>query len=682
MRLHMPIHPLKAFGTVACLSLVLSGCGSSDDADVDKQPEPKPKPEPATVVALYDASAKSELHPYPSNRYTREDTSSPTGLRVDITDKNTADEYALASQAALDQLNELDGFSPVGGISLKFSGSFKIEGLGIDEYDDPPVTGPILDAAEFTNEGSQFYLVNVDPDSKDQGELVGLVPWVFRQKKDDFWLFDEYTAILQPAVPLDGGTTYAFIATRKLTAYDGTPVGASEDMLALLNDPPETDYAEQVQDALPTVEAATGVEVDDIALATVFTVGNVHTELDALASARREAAAPDMSTAWSVETPQVTDGDRRVRFVGSYVSPEYRRPAPNGKFEFDDQGVAKPQKDVDLEAFLAFSDGDKSGPRPVVIYGHGLGGDKDGCWGTSERLGPVHENGVAVFAIDSPEHGSRLDGETTLLTSVYSFFGVDEPTGSFDVGRARDNFRQMAADQFELVRLIKSLGDLDLLPVGAPDGVPDLDVSKIFYIGHSFGAVQGATIAAIAPEITHAVWNVGGGSLMTLLRDSNTFRYVVEGLAPEGTPFGGTARFMSVLQGIVDPGDPVNYARYATIEGLPGVSNWKPRSVLLQEVVKDGIVPNSSTEALARAAGMQQLGKITPISGVESLTGSTTANLASGSTAVVSQYDKDDEGKTVDHGSLIFQQVAQDQYVEFFKSGLDGKAATVTEPYK
>ena len=310
------------------------------------------------------------------------------------------------------------------------------------------------------------------------------------------------------------------------------------------------------------------------------------------------------------------------------------------------------------------------------------GGDKDGCWGTSERLGPVHENGVAVFAIDSPEHGSRLDGETTLLTSVYSFFGVDEASGTFDVGRARDNFRQMAADQFELVRLISSLGELDLLPVGAPDGVPDLDVSKIYYVGHSFGAVQGATIAAIAPEITHAVWNVGGGSLMTLLRDSNTFRYVVEGLAPQGTPFGGTARFMSVLQGIVDPGDPVNYARYATIEPLPGVSTWQPRSVLLQEVVKDGIVPNSSTEALARAAGMQQLGRVKPISGIAVASGTTaTANLASGSTAIVSQFDKDDDGKTVDHGSLIFQQVARDQYVEFFKSGLGGKPATVKKPY-
>ena len=373
MKLRAPIHRAKAIGALMCLAVGLGGCGSSDDADATQQPEPEPEPEPATVVALYDASPKSELHPYPSNRYTRQDPSSPTGLRVDINDKNTADEYALASPDALAQLNELDGFSPIGGISLKFSGSFKIEGLGIDEYDDPPVTGPILDAAEFTKEGSQFYLINVDPDSKDEGKLVGLVPWVFRQKKDDFWLFDEYTAILQPAVPLDGGTRYAFIATRELTAFDGTPVGASKDTLALLNDPPETEYAQQVQDALPTIEAAAGVEVDDIALATVFTVGNVHTELDALATARRAADAPDVSTAWSVETPQVMDGDRRVRFVGNYVSPEYRRPAPNGKFEFDDKGVAKPQKDVDLEAFVAFSDGDKSGPRPVVIYGHGLG---------------------------------------------------------------------------------------------------------------------------------------------------------------------------------------------------------------------------------------------------------------------------------------------------------------------
>ena len=79
--------------------------------------------------------------------------------------------------------------------------------------------------------------------------------------------------------------------------------------------------------------------------------------------------------------------------------------------------------------FLAFSDSAHSGPRPVVIFQHGLAGDKDGSWGTAERLAELN---AAVFSIDSPEHGSRGDGSE--LTAVFHFFGIDEKTQVFDIG--------------------------------------------------------------------------------------------------------------------------------------------------------------------------------------------------------------------------------------------------------
>src|SRR5262249_5670697 len=151
-------------------------------------------------------------------------------------------------------------------------------------------------------------------------------------------------------------------------------------------------------------------------------------------------------------------------------------PLPDGTWQIVDTEPV-PQKKVGLEVFLAFSDGTKSGPRPVVIFQHGLGGDKDQCWGTAQRLADL---GAAVIAIDAPEHGSRADGKTP-VQSTFAFFGVDPMDDSFDIARARDNFRQMTSDHLEIVRFIRSLGSLDLLPVGAPDGVPDLDVSRILY---------------------------------------------------------------------------------------------------------------------------------------------------------------------------------------------------------
>jgi hypothetical protein len=264
---------------------------------------------------------------------------------------------------------------------------------------------------------------------------------------------------------------------------------------------------------------------------------------------------------------------------------------------------------------------------------------------------------------------------------VFRFFGVDMDEGTFVIGRARDNFRQMAADQLELVRLIRSLATLDILPPGAPDGVPDLDTSRIFYLGHSFGAVQGATIFALAPEITHAVWNVGGAGLMTLLRDSGLFSLLVRSLSPPGVAEGAVARFMAVAQAIVDPGDPLNYARFAQLEPWDVVAGWTAREVLLQEVINDGIVPNSTSRALARAAGLPLIDPIEPISGLPAQSGPVTANLPSGVTGAISQFDRMEGDEIATHGELIFAPEGKAQYLEFFTSAKADDHATIPSPY-
>lgn len=77
---------------------------------------------------------------------------------------------------------------------------------------------------------------------------------------------------------------------------------------------------------------------------------------------------------------------------------------------------------------------------------------------------------------------------------------------------------------------------------------------------------------------------------MTLLRDSATFGILVDSFRPDGTPDGALGRFFAATQAIVEPGDPLSYARFGTLEALPGVPGWEPRDVLLQEVVNNSIV--------------------------------------------------------------------------------------------
>jgi pimeloyl-ACP methyl ester carboxylesterase len=654
---------------LAAFALVTLGCGSNDESEPQK---------PASSVLLYGPVGESELTFYPSDRYTVADSSTPTGLRVHIDD--ATDPLASAYPVTTAELDELDGFSTIGGVILKFSAPLDPSGIVLRPDADPPVLDPVRDAGDYTKSDSPLFLVDVDAASPNHGTALGIVPIYYEQPKDVDYDTDEFTLIAQPATPLRPGTRYALMASTALHAYDGTTVGRTKDMTSALSSSKDG-YALELQAAVDEATTAVGIAKSDVVAATVFTTASSQRGVIEMAKARRAAPPPAQGDPFTIETAYAAPNPR-VRFRASYETPEFRKDKPDGKWELDASGAPVVQKTVPLELFLAFSDATKSGPRPVVIFQHGLGGDKDGCWGTSERLAAIDPNGAAVIAIDSPEHGSR-GSANGLVQSVYGFFGIDPDTNDFDIGRARDNFRQMASDQLELVRFIETLGNLDLLPLDAngqpaPDGKPDLDLSRIYYIGHSFGSVQGATVFALAPEITRATWNVGGAGLMMLLRDSQLFSIVVHSLTPPRTPFGAVARFMAVTQAIVDPGDPLNFGRNATLEPLDGVPGWSGRDVLLQEVKNDNTVPNSTSEALARAAGLGILNDLTDPLGLESVSAPVSGNLPTGGSGVVCQFDTMEGGKAATHGELIFSPEAQAQYVAFFQGSGHG---SVKAPY-
>jgi pimeloyl-ACP methyl ester carboxylesterase len=666
---------MKHINACVGVGLLLLGCGEGEQ---DGAPA-----SPATSVVLYGVPETTELTPFPSDRYTVPDKGTATGLRVEVSAATTGDPMAVDLAESMAQLSKLDGFSTTGGVVFKLSSP--IDARGIDHVPDaePPILDPIADASVYTEADSPLLLVNIDADAPEFGKALGLVPRYFEQAEDGFYTNDEFTLIVQPAVPLRPGSRYVMIVTDELRARDGTAVGAEPLMRSALSSAQDA-YSVDLRAAVKSATDAVGLSPEHVVAATVFTTGSTLTGVVEMAKARRAAPDPQQTKTWEVESA-LASPDTRVRFVADFEAPEFRA-ASDGKWQVDAAGIPKVQSQANLETYLAFSDATQSGPRPVVFYAHGLGGDKDSTWGTAQRLAPLSARGVAVLGIDSPEHGSRAVGETNLVSSVYGFFGIDEDTNEFDIERARDNFRQMASDQLELVRFTKALASLDLLPLDAsgnpaPDGVPDLDVSAFYYIGHSFGAVQGATIFAIAPEIEAANWNVGGAGLMMLLRDSNLFSLFVKSISPPKTPFGAVARFMAINQAIVDPGDPLNFARYATLERLEGVAKTDPRDVLIQQVVQDTIVPNSTTEALARAAGLSVLNPVTAASGLSEISAPASGNLPSGATGVVCQFDTMNDGKIASHGELAFSPEGLQQYVSFFQTRIDGKRAVVIAPY-
>src|SRR5262249_16232095 len=129
------------------------------------------------------------------------------------------------------------------------------------------------------------------------------------------------------------------------------------------------------------------------------------------------------------------------------------------------------------------------------------------------------EQGIATIAIDFPGAGfgplstykfTFIDSSS--LTVPAGGRGIDQNgDGQIDPGEGfraappraiqfgRDGYRQWAADNMQLAREIEVGMDVD------GDGVPDLDPSRIYFLGSSAGTILGALLLAVEPSVRAGV---------------------------------------------------------------------------------------------------------------------------------------------------------------------------------
>ena len=251
---------------------------------------------------------------------------------------------------------------------------------------------------------------------------------------------------------------------------------------------------------------------------------------------------------------------------------------------------------------------------PVVIFQHGITRNRTDIFTLADALS---FEGYATVAIDLPLHGITSTTNPFYLKGLERTFDLDlvnnttgaaGPDGTIDASGSyfinlrsllttRDNVREAAEDLRQLTATLP-LVDLD------GDSKPDLDAGHIRFVGHSLGAITGSTFLGIEDNVTSATLGMGGGGLPKLLDDSATFGPIIAaGLAAQGV-IKGTPTYESYLgaaQTVVDSGDPINYGAAAAslhpihlIEVVGGAG-----------VLPDQVVPNSSTEALAKVMGLK-----------------------------------------------------------------------------
>lgn len=270
---------------------------------------------------------------------------------------------------------------------------------------------------------------------------------------------------------------------------------------------------------------------------------------------------------------------------------------------------------------------------PVVIFQHGLGGDRTTALAIADNYADVC---FIVAAIDMPLHGItsttnpfyQKDNERTfnvdLIDNVsqtatapsnpnYPGDGIIDQSSAHWInvlsgGTSRDNWRQGEAD---LIVFTKSIATLDI----TGDGVADVDPKRVNYAGISLGGIVGGVHVHFNNDVQTAALSVPGGVITQLAYNSAFFGPRIRGVigAPttvNGQPFGWNVPADSTLfnnlvrdlQTGLDSGDPVNHI-FDAQANVP---------LFLQRVNGDSTVPNSATNALITAGKLKKVSTLGP----------------------------------------------------------------------
>lgn len=587
--------------------------------------------------------------PFPSDLYLRADPDGTVSDRLE--------DWTNFGVQGSGSLTFSEGYGAIDGFGRLSGASFVVDGPGTVSHALPPVAADAASPA--------YTIVDVDPASPTRGARVPAAAGYDAQL---------HVITVQPdGVALEAGRQYAVVLTTRIATTRGA-LGPSPEFAAIRDNRAgaRTSRAGMLYGAaVDAVVTRASIARDAIASVAVFTTQTTHRQLRALRDALvmgRFGDAPQLNTNAAMAAPYNTarfgadahDGwnatldawmgapprDAMGRDVpglpsgnepatmgishdaigavisGTFVSPEFRRAAGSsadrteGTFrsETSDIQPVNRAKVIPLTLVLPRSAPPAAG-WPVVIFGHGLGGQRRTMLSIANELARA---GVATIGVDTATFGQRADNQQADRTSLFAgrgmYTGPDglpdaqgyDNTAFFGGLRnflgLRDNIRQTALDYAQLRRLVANPA-LDLSSVAAqyPGATLRLDGARVGYAGISLGGIIGTVFAAIEPTVNPVFLDVPGGGLVnTLAVDSP---YVGQTLALAAGAVYGFPRdavidrfhpLPNLIQGILDGGDPTSYAADVT-------AATDGHDVYMTMVEWDDVVPNRSNELLARA---------------------------------------------------------------------------------
>jgi len=358
---------------------------------------------------------------------------------------------------------------------------------------------------------------------------------------------------------------YAVIVLRTFGAEEARSTARPQAFDRALADTEGADALSRSLSPLRRCLPDAGVDLDDVAVATVFTpqdpVADMHALRDFVADPARIDTRPvrdwQPSEAWSRHRLHLST------FTGVLEMPVFQEgvspyESAGGALVFDAAGqpVVQRWEDVDFAVAVGTPETPPTGPRPVLVFMDGTGWEPWQHLGSNWILEALAE-GYVVMSFMPQFHGGRAGFAAN--TEIASFNIPNPPAG-------RTNFQQEAAEISYFLRVARER------IVGLP-GLPDLDTDNPVYGGHSQGAVCGSMVAAVESDFRGYVFNGLSSYLtLTILHREDIFDF--DAIIKTLYAFTGTLdRFHPLLQ-IIQLGaevvDPHNYVpRWHGWDGNP-----------------------------------------------------------------------------------------------------------------
>lgn len=568
--------------------LVQLGCGSpgptpnnnsNTNSNSNNNEPPKleqPTSNPTTIGQECNVLAEKVCFlPFPSSVFTFPDKSTPTGRVMKWSEK--ADFGGVWSKL---KTFKHDGFSTINPISTILPGGF-----------DP--TSLPKNYEESLAEGASVLVVNADATSSKFGERVPFKAQVVssENKKDEL-------LVLTPLKAMEHSSRYAVIVTTKVRKKDKSAHAPSATMKTLLGAFPPDDKLKSWWEYYRGLHwlAAEKLKVPADQIVQMW---DFHTRSKESTSADL-ISMTESTYSWLKDNPpkptivETTDDKVFWRYTISFKLPiwipkngSYPARGEDGKPKLD-------RVDTVRAEFLVPKTATKEKPVQLMMYGHGLGSSRSNALSRLRGMVEMRSDLFATAVMDWDIHGDRGNGISEFLKIA----------GAMNVLRFAAMLQQSTLDNLVFTRVLEVLVEQDKFKgiVKAPR----------FYIGQSLGGFIGANASVLNPKLEAFVLNVTGmgmGNIMRLGIIANGFGLralmlpIFEEKPAQGLPPDLSIELALQSSQIgLDPGDPGSLAPYILKNQWTKFRTNTP-SVLIQESIGDEIVPNFSSNTLARTMG-------------------------------------------------------------------------------